>query len=102
MGVEPDGKLPGRGEVGEAAADGQPVGDLPAEIVDQHRQRFFGKGLLEHLGGAEGAAGIADQGMRHGAVAARRAEPMGGGVGGVADEALAPSLAAAAPPTLAA
>ena len=43
---------------------------------------------MEHLGGAHGGAGIADQRMRHGAEAARRAEPVRGAVVGVADEAL--------------
>ena len=66
------------------------VGDLAPEVVDQHRQVLVGVGLVEHLGGAQGGARVADQRVRHGAAAGLGAEPVGGGVGGVADEALGP------------
>jgi hypothetical protein len=48
---------------------------------------------VEHLGGAQRRAGVADQRMRHGAEPALVAEIMRGGVGGVADEALGVGLA---------
>ena len=51
------------------------------------------EGVVEHLGRAHGRAGVADQRMRHGADAARRAEPVRGGVVGVADETLGAFLA---------
>ena len=79
---------PDCGQFGKPRADRERVGDLAAEIVGQHGHRFVGKGLAEHLGGAQGGAGVADQRMRHRAEAARRAEPVRGAVVGVADEAL--------------
>ena len=83
-------------QVGEGATDLETVGDLPAEVVDQHVQRIVGEGLVEHLGGAQRRAGVADQRVRHGAEAALVAEVVRRGVGGVADEApgvgLAPGL----------
>ena len=81
-------RCPDCAKFGEPRADSEAVGDLAAEVVDEHGHRFVGEGLVEHLGGAQGGTGIADQRMRHGAVAARRAEPVRGHVVGVADEAL--------------
>ncbi len=72
MGVEPDRQLPAAGKLGKATANGERVGDLAAEIIDQHGQRLVGERLVEHLGGADRGPGIADQRMRHGAAAARR------------------------------
>jgi hypothetical protein len=48
---------------------------------------------MEHLGRADGRAGIADQGVRHGAEAGGLAEEMRGRIGGVADEPLGVVLA---------
>ena len=88
MGVEPHGKPAGSGQFGEAARDGQAIGYFSAEVIHQHRQVFVREGFVEHLRRAHRAAGIADQRMRHGAIALGRAKPMGGGVIGIADEAL--------------
>ncbi len=73
---------------GKRRADRQRVGDLAAEIIDQHGQRIVGEGFVEHLGRTHRRAGVADQRMRHGAKAARHAEPVRRAVVGVADEAL--------------
>ena len=87
MGVQPHLHPPGLGQRAEALAHRQPVADLAAEIIHQHGQHRVGEGLVEHLGGPHRAAGIADQGMRHGAQPGRVAEPVRGAVIGVADEA---------------
>ena len=95
---------PAAASSGKRRAHRERVGDLLAEIIDQHGHRLVGKGLAEHLGGAHGRAGIADQRMRHRAEPASLAEEMRGRVGGVADKAdrAATSRRAAAEPTEAA
>ena len=50
----------------------QAIADLAAEIIDQHHYRLAGKGLVQHLGGAHGRDGVADQGVGHGAETTRR------------------------------
>ena len=66
--------------------DGDAVGDFAAEVIDEDGERLVGEGFVEHLGRAHGGAGVADQRVRHGAAAFFIAEPVGGGVVGVADE----------------
>ncbi len=79
--------LPGGGQFGKAPAHGERVGDLFREIVAEHRQVVVGKGLVVNLGGAQRRAGIADDGVGHGAAPAVAAEEMRGRGGGIADEA---------------
>ena len=93
MRVEPDAQSTRRRDFGKPAADLERIGDLAAEKVDQDGERVVREGLVVHLGGAQRAAGIADQCVRHGAEAGRLAEIMRRGVGRVADEALGPGLA---------
>ena len=93
MRVEPDAQPTRRRDFGKSAAYLERIGDLAAEEVDQDGERVVREGLMVHLGGAQRAAGIADQCVRHGAEAGRLAEIMCRGVGRVADEALGPGLA---------
>src|SRR3546814_8908358 len=68
--------MSGGGEIGEAAADLEGIRHLAAEIIDEDGHLLVREGLVEHLGGAQGRAGIADKGVGHGALAAGRAEEM--------------------------
>ena len=86
MGVEADGKAASVGEVGEAAADFERVGDLAPEVVGEDGEVLSRAGFEEHLGGTDGAAGVADEGMRHGAAARGLAELAGAKGGAAADE----------------
>ena len=69
MGVQPHREAACCGDLRKAGADFQRVGDFAAEIIDQHRQRRFRECLVKHLGRAQGGACVADQGVRHCAVA---------------------------------
>ena len=87
-----------RSQFGEAAADLDAVRHLAAEVVHQHGQVRVRVGRVEHLGRAHRRAGVADQGVRHGAAAVVRAEVGCGEVragAGEAAGALAPGRVAA-------
>ena len=84
---EADAELAARGEVGEALADGERIGDFAAVVVDEHGHRLVREDLVVHLRRPDRGAGIADEGVGHRAVAPLIAEVVGGRIGRVADEA---------------
>ena len=92
MGVETHTHTALRRHLGKPLANLERVGHLLPEIVDQHIEVVLWERLMEHLGCAQRASGIADERMRHGSETLLAAEIMRGGVVGVADEALGIAL----------
>ena len=82
MSVQPESKPPGSRQFREVVRHLERVGDLPAEIIDQHGQRRIRDGFMKHLRCPKGRASIAYQRMRHGAGTTLLAEEMGRRVGG--------------------
>ena len=90
MRIKPHGQPPSSSQFRKAPRNRQAIGYFPAKVIHQHGQVLIREGFMEHFSSAHRAAGIADQRMGHGAIAARSAEPMGGRVIGIADKALGP------------